>query len=101
MFMFEMPVDFNAVKASLVPIIFTGCISSSICITLEVECQKHINPTVASLILCLESVFGALGGWLILHESLSSRELFGCAIIFLAIVLSQIDIKKIKALSQM
>ena len=94
MLIFESPIDFSSVEASLIPLAYTGILSSSICITLQVEAQKYLNPTIASLILCLEGVFGAVGGWLILNESLSFKELCGCAIIFAAIIISQISFSK-------
>ena len=56
--------------------------------------QKGLNPTVSSLVMCLESVFSALGGWLILGQSLSAQEATGCALMFLAIVFSQISPRK-------
>ena len=91
MFIFDRPINIEGVKASLIPLIYTGCLSSAICITLQVQAQKHMNPTLASLILCLEGVFGAIGGWLILGQTLNVREFFGCAIIFIAIIISQIN----------
>ena len=94
MLLFESPINFGGVKASLVPLAYTGILSSSICITLQVEAQKHLNPTISSLILCLEGVFGAIGGWLILNECLNFRELCGCLIIFIAIIISQISFTK-------
>ena len=91
MFIFDRTINIEGVKASLIPLIYTGCLSSAVCITLQVEAQKHMNPTLASLILCLEGVFGAIGGWLILGQTLSTKEFFGCAIIFVAIIISQIN----------
>ena len=91
MFIFDRPINIEGVKASLIPLVYTGCLSSAVCITLQVEAQKHMNPTLASLILCLEGVFGAIGGWLILGQTLSTKEFFGCAIIFVAIIISQIN----------
>lgn len=91
MFIFDRPINIEGVKASLIPLIYTGCLSSAVCITLQVEAQKHMNPTLASLILCLEGVFGAIGGWLILGQTLNAKEFFGCAIIFVAIIISQIN----------
>ncbi len=91
MLIFDRPINIEGVKASLIPLIYTGCLSSAICITLQVEAQKHMNPTLASLILCLEGVFGAIGGWLILGQTLSVKELMGCVIIFIAIIVSQIN----------
>lgn len=97
MLIFESPVNIEGVKASLIPLAYTGILSSSICITLQVEGQKHLDPTIASLILCLEGVFGAVGGWLLLNETMSTKELIGCLIIFVAIIISQVDIKAKKA----
>ena len=91
MFIFDRPINIEGVKASLIPLVYTGCLSSAVCITLQVEAQKHMNPALASLILCLEGVFGAIGGWLILGQTLSTKEFFGCAIIFVAIIISQIN----------
>ena len=78
------------------PILYAGVLSSGVAYTLQVVAQKNVNPTVASLILCLESVVSALTGWLILHEILSSRELLGCVLMFVAIVLAQIPIPERK-----
>jgi drug/metabolite transporter (DMT)-like permease len=84
--------DFNLqnVLAAAFPILYAGVLSSGVGHTLQIVGQKGMNPTVASLILCLESVVSALAGWLILHEVLTTRELFGCLLMFVAIVLAQI-----------
>ena len=76
------------------PILYAGVLSSGVAYTLQIVAQKDVNPTIASLILCLESVISALAGWVILHEALSSRELFGCILMFAAIVLAQIPMKE-------
>ena len=55
---------------------------------------SELNPAIASLIMCLESVFSALGGWLILHQRLSVREGFGCVLIFAAVVLAQLPVEE-------
>lgn len=78
------------------PILYAGVMSSGIAYTLQMEAQKRVKPTVASLIMCLESVFSALFGFLILHEKLSVRELIGCAIMFVAVILVQLPIKSKK-----
>jgi drug/metabolite transporter (DMT)-like permease len=52
--------------------------------------QKNYDPTVASLILSLESVFSVLAGWVILHQSLSPKEILGCVLVFIAIILVQL-----------
>ena len=90
-FLFETPTaaDF---AANLWPIVFCGVFSSGVAYTLQILGQKDLNPAIASLIMCLESVFSAIGGWLILHQSLSAREGLGCALIFSAVVLAQLPL---------
>lgn len=75
-----------------IAILYAGVLSSGVAYTLQVVAQKNVNPTVASLIMCLESVVAVLAGWLILHESLSARELIGCFLMFIAIVFAQIPL---------
>lgn len=58
--------------------------------TLQVVAQKNVEPTVASLIMSLESVFSVLAGWVLLGQILSAKELVGCALVFAAIILAQI-----------
>ena len=78
--------------ANALPILYCGVLSSGVAYTLQILGQKDLNPAIASLIMCLESVFSALGGWLLLHQSLSLREVAGCALIFAAVVLAQLPI---------
>lgn len=92
MMIFEKP-EIGQVLAAWLPIVYAGVLSSGVGYTLQVVAQKGIDPTVASLIMSLESVFAALSGWLILHEQLSSREIFGCILVFVAIVLAQLPEK--------
>lgn len=77
-----------------IPLLYAGVMSSGVAYTLQMVGQQGVNPTVASLLLSLESVFSVLAGWLILGEHLSIRELFGCGLIFAAIVLAQVPMKK-------
>ena len=79
-----------------VPILYAGVLSCGVAYTLQVVAQNGVNPTVASLILCLESVVAVLAGWIILGQSLSSRELLGCLLMFIAIVLAQLPVPKIR-----
>ena len=72
-------------------IVYAGFLSSGIAYTLQMVGQKYTNPIVASLILSLEAVFAALAGYFMLDEVLTSREFFGCSIVFLAIIFSQIS----------
>lgn len=82
-----------AVKAALIPILYGGICSVGIAYTLQVVAQKNAEPTQASLILSLETVFSALGGCLILGEKLSAKAFLGCFLIFAAIVIAQLPIK--------
>lgn len=82
--------------AAKIPILYAGVLSSGVAYTLQVVAQKNVNPTVASLIMCLESVVAVLAGWLLLHEALSTRELTGCLLMFVAIVLAQIPVPQKK-----
>ena len=72
-----------------VPLAYAGVLSCGVAYTLQVVAQKNTDPAVASLILSLESVFSVLAGWVILGERLSGRELFGCALVFTAVILAQ------------
>ncbi|HZK33127.1 MAG TPA: DMT family transporter [Tissierellaceae bacterium] len=81
---------------SVIPILYAGMITSGVGFTLQIIAQKDTEPTMASLILSLESVFAVLAGAIILGERLSSREAIGATIMFIAIVLAQIPSTKIK-----
>lgn len=92
-FIFETP-EFSAILSGWLPILYAGVLSCGVAYTLQIVGQKNMDPTVASLILSLESVFSVLAGWLILDQTLSLRELFGCVLMFLAIILAQLPQKK-------
>lgn len=72
------------------PILYTGVMSSGVAYTFQILGQKNYNPAIAALIMSLESVFSVLGGWLVLHETLSGSEAVGCVLIFAGIILAQI-----------
>ena len=76
--------------AAWIPILYAGVLSCGVAYTLQIVGQKNFNPTIASLILSLESVFSALAGWMILKQALTGREILGCVLIFCAIILAQI-----------
>lgn len=84
----------HALAVSWVPILYAGALSSGVGYTLQIIGQKGVNPTIASLVLSLESVISVLAGWVILHQSLSSREALGCVLMFCAIILAQLPEKK-------
>ncbi len=79
--------------AMLPTFIYFGVFSGGIAYTLQIIGQKDADPTVASIILSLESVFGTIGGVIFLGESMELREYFGCAIVFIAIIIAQLDFK--------
>ena len=81
-------------QASLLPILYVGIFSSGVAYTLQILAQKGSNPTVVSLLLSLEAVFGALSGAVVLHERMSPREYLGCAIMLAAVVLAQLPMPK-------
>lgn len=76
------------------PLAYAGVLSSGVAYTLQIITQKHLNPTVASLLMSLESVFAVLTGWLVLKERLSTKELLGCVLVFIAIILAQLPQKQ-------
>ena len=84
-----------AIAAAALPIGYAGILSMGIAYSLQIVGQKHLDPTPASLIMSLESVFAALCGWLLLNERMSIPEICGCGLVFAAVILSQFpDMKK-------
>ena len=92
MLIFERPVLSDILAAKL-PILYAGIMSCGVAYTLQVLGQKGMNPTIASLILSLESTVSVLAGWLILGQRMSVREIFGCVLVFAGIILVQIPWK--------
>ena len=92
---FEHP-TFSSLIAAWAPVLYAGILSCGVAYTLQIVAQKNYDPTVASLLLSLESVFSVLAGWVILHQSLSPREIFGCVLVFIAIILVQLPTPKTK-----
>ena len=90
-FMLETP-TWAKVASAAVPILYCGIMSGGVGYTLQIVAQRYTDPTVASLLMSLESVFAAIGGALILGERMSGRELAGCAVMFAAIVLVQLPL---------
>ena len=87
-------VDWSAVFDCWLPILYAGVMSCGIAYTLQIIAQKYTDPTVASLLLSLESVFAVITGMIILGEMMTGRELAGCVIMFCAIILAQLPEKK-------
>ena len=89
MLLFEQP-EPALILAALVPILYAGICSDGIAYTFQIIAQQTTDATVASILMSLESVFAALGGWLILSEALTPVELLGCALVFAAVMLAQV-----------
>ena len=89
MLLFEHPQMESILKAAW-PLLYLGVLSSGAAYTLQIIGQRGLNPTLASLIMSLESAISALAGFLFLHQTLTPRELFGCALMAAAIVLAQL-----------
>ena len=84
----------SSILTAWLPILYAGVMSCGIAYTLQVVGQKNVNPTVASLILSLESCISVLAGWVLLDQKLSIKELLGCVIMFAAIILAQLPEKE-------
>lgn len=83
-------VNLQDILACWFPLVFAGVLSMGVAYTLQIVGQKRLEPTTAALIMSLESVFAALGGWLILRETMTAWEFTGCVLVFSAVILSQI-----------
>ena len=83
----------SSILAAWQPILYAGVMSCGVAYTLQVIGQKNMNPTVASLILSMESCISVLAGWIILGQQLSAKEILGCVIMFAAIILAQLPQK--------
>ena len=86
-------VSLKAIADCSIPILYAGIMSCGVAYTLQIIGQKNVNPTVASMVLSLESVVSVLAGWIILDQNMSGKELAGCVIMFAAIVLAQLPEK--------
>lgn len=86
--------DMGNILACWLPLSFAGILSMGVAYSLQIVGQKNLEPTTASLIMSLESVFAALGGWLILHNTMTARELCGCVLVFAGVIISQLPTKK-------
>ncbi len=91
-FIFEAP-NIRSIMDCAIPLLYVGVFSCGIAYTLQPAGQKYTTATVASLIMSLESVFSVITGYLILHDTLTPRELYGCALMFAAVILAQLEFK--------
>ncbi len=97
MFLFEAPSLENILNARYT-ILYAGIMSSGAAYTLQILGQRDTDPTSATMLMSLESVFAALSGWLLLHEALSAKEIAGCALVFIAVILAQLRLPKFRDL---
>ena len=88
--------NWGSIVKCAVPLLHVGFLSMGVAYALQIVGQRDIEPTAASLIMSLESVFAAIFGIIVLHERMSQREIIGCVLLFSAVILSQIPIKHIK-----
>ena len=93
MLLFE-EIDWNLILQCAVPILYAGILSCGVAFTLQIVAQKYTEPTVASMIMSLESVFALLSGMILLKERIEIHEMLGCIIMFAAIILAQLPEKK-------
>ena len=84
----------SSILEAWMPVLYAGIMSCGVAYTLQILGQKNADPAVASLLLSLESVFSVLAGWVILGQGLSGKELFGCVLMFAAILLAQMPQKR-------
>jgi drug/metabolite transporter (DMT)-like permease len=80
----------EGIRGAAIPLLYSGVCSVGIGLTLQVLAQRRASPTATAILLSLEAVFAALGGWLLLGETLSPREILGCALMFAAVLVSQL-----------
>jgi drug/metabolite transporter (DMT)-like permease len=90
MFIFEHPVIAD-IKTAAPSLLYSGIMSCGVAYTFQIIGQKHANPVVASLLMCMESVFAVIAAAIVLHQGMSLREGAGCIIMFAAIILSQLS----------
>ncbi len=88
MLIFETP-TLSGINQSILPLLYSGIMSCGLAYTFQVIGQKYTESTVASIIMCLESVFGVLCSAVMLKQMLTTNEILGCVIMLIAIVISQ------------
>ena len=84
------PDSWESIKAAFPAILYCGIVSNGIAYTLQIVGQKGLNPAVASVAMSLESVVSVIAGWILLDQMLGGREIFGCVLMFIAIIIAQL-----------
>jgi len=87
-------VDASLIASCWLPLGYAGILSMGVAYTLQIVGQKRVAPSAAALLMSLESVFAALFGWLLLHETMTRAEELGCVLVFAAVIISQLPEKK-------
>lgn len=90
-------VEWKNILDCWLPLTFAGVLSMGVAYSLQIHGQKLLEPTTASLLMSMESVFAVLGGWLLLHETMTGWEILGCVLMFGAVLISQLPQKRRKA----
>ena len=85
------PISWEGVREALIPILYAGIMSGAVGYTLQVLGQRETDPTVASLLMCMEAVFAVLTGVLLIGEKMTVRETVGCVLMFCAVILAQLS----------
>ena len=93
MMLFEQP-SLGNILAAYIPILYAGLLSSGIAYTLQIVAQKNLEPTLASLLMSLESVFSAIAGWIVLKQIMSGKEIVGSILVFAGVIIAQLPQKK-------
>ena len=88
-------IEMNTILSCWLPLCFAGVLSMGVGYSLQIAGQKRLEPTAASLIMSLESVFSALGGWLLLRNTMTPAELTGCALVFAGVIVSQLPVHRL------
>ena len=88
MFAFETP-KFSAMVNAWFPILYAGVMSSGVAFTLQLYGQRYAEPSTAAILMSFEAIFGALAGWLLLNEMMTSREIFGCVLMIFGMLATQ------------
>ena len=89
--LFTETMTWEGIREALIPLLYSGIMSSAVGFTLQIIGQRDTDPTVASLLMCLESVFAVLTGAIVLGEKMTVRETVGCVMMFSAVILAQLS----------
>ncbi len=93
MILFESP-EISAIIRGWQPLCYSGIVAGCAAYTLQAIGQRNFDPAVASLLLSMETVYAAVGAWIILGQAMNAREIVGCVMMFCAVILAQLPLKK-------